>query len=338
MKKKNFISGLIAIIAITTIGSASAQQISVVSPAGATSVYTDLNLAITGAETGSTVYLSGGGFQVSDETKITKKLSIIGIGHKANNDNANGYTTVSGNLFFEGGSDNSVVMGVYLSGNVNIATSETAVNNFLLRYCNINSVQVKNSACQNILVNQNYIRSTSHGSNSACSFTNNVLHSLRNINGGVIDHNIVRNSISHRYDDCIGCGGISCSHVFLCVSNSQITNNILIDPSGLAGDGIVSNNVLKSVWGENSLQVSDWSEVFEYEGTDYPISANTNFHIKAGQAALTAATDGGEVGIYGGTGFSDKALPPGPRIVSKKVAEQTDENGNLHVEIQVSAE
>ncbi|MDR1593492.1 MAG: hypothetical protein LBS43_03260 [Prevotellaceae bacterium] len=109
---------------------ADAQQISVVAPNNATTLYTDLNLAIQGAAAGSTIYLSGGGFQINDSTKITKKLTIIGIGHKPNNDNADGNTVVSGNLFFEGGANNSAVMGLYLSG-------EVAVNNFLLRYCNV---------------------------------------------------------------------------------------------------------------------------------------------------------------------------------------------------------
>ena len=111
-----------------------------------------MNLAIQEADAKSTVYLSGGGFKISDDTKITKQLTIIGVGHRPNNNNADGNTNVSGNFWFEGGSDHSRLMGLYLSGDVNIGTAETAVNDFLLRYCNVNSVQVKKDNCMEIQI------------------------------------------------------------------------------------------------------------------------------------------------------------------------------------------
>ena len=158
-----------------------AQQIAVVAPGGATSIYTSLDNAVKEAAAGSTIYLSGGGFQINDSTKITKKLNIIGIGHRPNNDNADGNTNVSGNLFFEGGSSNSSVLGIYLSGNINIGTAENAVNSILVRFVNANSIQVMNSGCQSIEINQNYLRNTSNGGNSTVHFSNNVVHSLFNV-------------------------------------------------------------------------------------------------------------------------------------------------------------
>ena len=50
------------------------------------------------------------------------------------------------------------------------------------------------------------------------------------------------------------------------------------------------------------------------------------------------ALDGTDIGIYGGSGFSDEALAPIPRIVSKKVAEQTDGSGKLQIEVTVKAQ
>ena len=165
----SFIAALAATLALQ------AQQISVVTPDGtSTALFTDLNLAIQAATSGSTVYLSGGGFQVNDTTKIKKRLTIIGIGHRPDNDNADGNTNVSGNFWFESGSDNSAVLGLYLSGNVNIGTSAGAVNHFLLRYCNVNSVRVGNSNCQGIEINQNYLRTTSDFGNAPIRLTNNI--------------------------------------------------------------------------------------------------------------------------------------------------------------------
>jgi hypothetical protein len=329
--KKVFLTWMAIFAAIVA---ANAQQISVVAPSGATTLYTSLDTAITQAAAGSTLYLSGnlsgGGFQVKDETKITKKLTIIGIGHKPDNDNADGFTLISGNLFFEGGASNSALMGVHVTGNVHIGTGEVAVNNFLLRYCNVNSVQVRNSSCQGIVINQNYIRNNSNGGNSAITFTNNVAHSIWHVNAGVIDHNIVRHNTSY---------GV---FILLEVFNSQISNNILIDPSTNIHNGdncIISHNMLNADWGDESYGtikiVGDWEDVFE--GPITGVSPVCNYRLKSNQGK-GEATDSTDVGVYGGTNFNDAALPPGPRIISKKIADQTDANGNLRVEIQVSAE
>ena len=49
------------------------------------------------------------------------------------------------------------------------------------------------------------------------------------------------------------------------------------------------------------------------------------------------ASDGTDIGIFGGSGFDPKALAPIPRIVSKKVDEQTDGTGRLHIEVTVKS-
>ncbi|MDR1091795.1 MAG: hypothetical protein LBL79_12045 [Prevotella sp.] len=329
--KKVFLTWMAFFAAIVA---ANAQQISVVAPGGATTLYASLDTAITQAAAGSTLYLSGnlsgGGFQVKDETKITKKLTIIGIGHKPDNDNADGFTIISGNLFFEGGSGNSALMGVHLSGNVHIGTGEVAVNNFLLRYCNVNSVQIQNSNCQGIVINQNYIRERSGGGNSAITLTNNVLHSINSVNGGVIDHNIVRYNQYSSYHN----------YALLNVSNTQISNNILIDASNIhsGSECIIRNNMLNADWGDETNGtikiVGDWEDVFE--GPITGVSPACNYQLKGSQGKGDA-TDGTDVGIYGGTNFSDAALPPIPRIINKKIAEQTDENGKLNIQVYVKA-
>ncbi|MDR2774125.1 MAG: hypothetical protein LBC19_05185 [Tannerella sp.] len=97
--------------------------------------------------------------------------------------------------------------------------------------------------------------------------------------------------------------------------------------------------MLNIVWGDESYGtikiVGDWEDIFE--GPITGVNPVCNYHLK-GTQGKNEATDGTDVGIYGGSGFSDAALPPIPRITNKKVAEQTDENGNLKVQIQVKAQ
>jgi hypothetical protein len=311
--KRIFLTCVAVIVATIAI---KAQQIAVVSPSpeDATTLYTDLNLAIKGAANGSTIYLSGGGFQINDTTRITKKLTIIGIGHRPDNDNADGNTIVSGNLQFEEGSDNSVLMGVYLSGHVYLGTGAKAVNTVLVQYCNINTVQVRNGNCQNIRINRNYLREGSNGGNSTINFTNNVLRSIGSVNGGVIDHNVIT-------------GGSS-------ASNSRVTNNILIG-SFSASNGVFNNNMATSSVGDSCVIVDSWENVLQNYSDG--ISPNKNYALK-GDTGKNAATDGTDIGIYGGTGFKDSALPPMPRITAKQIANQTDENGQLNAQIIIKTE
>jgi len=84
------------------------------------------------------------------------------------------------------------------------------------------------------------------------------------------------------------------------------------------------------------VNVTKWDDLFIDPKNG--ISVTSNFHLKSGSPGSNAGTDGKDVGIYGGIGFKDSALPPGPRIVTSKIADQTDTAGNLSVEITVSVE
>ena len=169
---------ILSLIAVTliTFTAATAQRISVVTESGATSIYRTLQQAIEGADPGSTIYLPGGGFSIADNVKITKKLTIIGIGHKSDNENADGSTIISGNLWFNENSSGSAVMACYITGDVNIGEGDAAVNDVTIRFCNLNSVQVLNSTCQETVVNQCYLRNPSAFAWSNAQVTNSIVH------------------------------------------------------------------------------------------------------------------------------------------------------------------
>ena len=298
-----------------------AQQIAVVSPGGVTTTYTDLNRAIFGAEPGSSLYLSGGGFQISDTSRIRKKLSIFGIGHQVGNDNADGNTMVGGNFFFEGGSDGSSLMGIHLTGNVTVGTTANAVHNFLMRFCNVNVVTVAlNINCRGVTINQNYIRGDFNGGNSPITVSNNIMWNIISITGGIVEHNVTRNGIN--------------------ATNSQVRNNIIFGSISGANTLFTNNMVvgqtsLPNRLGENCFQ-SLWADAFDE--TVFNVAPTSNYKLKENSVGKGTASNGTDIGIYGGTGFNDKGLPPIPRIVSKKIADQTDDEGKLRVEIEVSVE
>ena len=184
--KKLFFTFILAIMAT---GVLQAQQISVVSSGGATTLYQTLKDAIEEADDGCVIYLPGGGFPIADEVKITKKLTIVGIGHKIKTENVDGYTTISGNLFFNQGSDGSALMGVYLSGNVYIG-NDAKVDDVLVRYCNMNDIDIRNN-CLGTTIDQNYIRGAAYFNGCSGIFSHNITQFVRQLNDGFISNNII---------------------------------------------------------------------------------------------------------------------------------------------------
>lgn len=299
--KKSVILLFAIFSAVVTI---SAQQIAVVNGSGKTTVFDDLNLAITSAEDGCTIYLPGGGFQVKDETNISKRVTIMGIGHKADGDNADGNSIVSGNLNFASGSDGSAVMGVFLSGDVNIGTDDD-VKNILVRYCNVNSIVVKNDSCSGVVINQNYIRGNCYMGGTNAFVSNNILNGIENVNGGQINNNIFGGYVIYRA-------------TFNYIKNSIVKYNV--HPWGWYN----SENNLAQFNTENSNLASIF---VSWNG----ISTDSDLHF------LDTYEGDTNQGIYSGTGFSDDCLPPMPRIVSKNIAEQTDAQGKLKVQVIVKS-
>lgn len=325
--KKVVISLFVALLA--TVG-VKAQQIAVVSESGTTSMYQTLPEAIEGADPGSVIYLPGGGFQISDDVKITKKLTIIGIGHKANGENADGNTIISGNLFFDGGSDYSAVMGCYISGDVNIGNDGSSVNNVTVRYCNLNSMQVKNNTCTGTIVNQNYVRSPSLFQYAGVTFKNNICNAILYISGGTISYNIFAQKDRYYAPICE-------------VNNSTISSNFFLVNSSDTGGGylvsrcyndLVFDNMGKEDCGDKAIVISgevDWTDVFvNYNGG--AITPASDFHFKGDYKQYE-----NQVGIYAGDGFSDSGMAPVPYILAKKVDAQTDASGKLNVKIRVKA-
>ena len=309
------------ILAIMTTGVLQAQQISVVSSGGATTLYQNLKDAIEGADDGSVIYLPGGGFPIADEVKITKKLTIVGIGHKIKTENVDGYTTISGNLFFNQGSDGSALMGVYVAGNVYIG-NDAKVDDVLVRYCNVNDVNVYNN-CLGTTIDQNYIRGAAHFNGCSGIFSHNITQFVKSLNDGFISNN----NIVGRY------GGSGHNYAITDCDRTSITNNIITDSYIHYGSNcLVSGNMCKSDWGDDCINIGniDWNDVFQ--NWKNGISPSSNFHLTE-----TYAEYENKVGIYAGGSDFDKQLAPVPYIVGKRVDEQTDASGKLNIKIRVKA-
>lgn len=301
---------LIVFMALVWTAALMAQRIAVVDSIGSTTIFKTLDEAIQEAPNNSVIYLPGGGFSVS--ARVYKKLTIIGIGHRSNNDNVDGSTIITGDLYFNKGSDGSAVMGCYITGGVNIGiisgSNQERVTDVLVRYCNVRHVGVGRD-CSGIEVNQSYLRnpgdSNHNGRNTI--FKNNVLNAIDWIGGGTISNNIILGRCEH-------------------ISSSIIKNNIFIGNLNYIDNCAISDNLDTSVLGEGI----DWNDVFvNYNNGE--ISPESDFHFKPEYQQYS------DCGIYGGDGFSDDQRAPVPYIVEKHIDQQTDASGHLNVRIRVKA-
>ena len=319
---KTVISILLAAVAATM----SAQQIAVVTSNGNTTMHQTLDDAIAEAPGNSVIYLPAGGFQISDDTRIKKKLTIMGVTHKANSENVEGNTIISGNLSFEGGSSNSAVMGCYISGTVYIGHDDSEISGILIKYCNLNAVSVKqygntrSSLVSGTKVNQCYVRNTCYFGWSTISFTNNVAYCIEDINGGKIANNIFCYDGYDLYDTW----------------NVSVKDNYFYGSPHCYGDGLTTSGNMgpNYTWGDEPRNAglstsSDWGQVFK---KPLGITPASNYHFTEAYAEYE-----GKVGIYGGTGFDNGCLPPVPFVSFKNIDEQTDAAGNLKITLRVKA-
>ena len=317
--KKSVLSLLIALMAIVV---ANAQQISVVSD-GTTSLYGTLQEAIENAEPGCVIYLPGGRFAISDAVKITKKLTIIGIGHYLSNEGSEeGSTRIEGNLWFNENSSGSSVMACYITGNVNIGENDAEVNDLTIKFCNLKGVQVKNNKCKEMLVNQCYVREGGNfGQSQNVTISNSVLREINYVESGLISNNVITDS---------GYGT-----TFSSVNNCVIVGNIIRGRIiiGLGGGCSSDQNLaVGRSYGDNPIIIDATEEDLFEKINNWQVTPASNFHFKEAYRQYES-----QVGLYSGSGFNDKQLAPIPYIVDHQVDSETDASGKLNIRIRVKA-
>ena len=319
MKKKLFIvfAALVWTVALV------AQNISVVTADGGTSLFHTLDeaIAFVNENAGCVVYLPGGGFPVSDNSKITQKVTVIGIGHYINNEgNEDGRTIIEGNLWLNEGSSGSAIMACYITGNVNIGQNDAEVNDVTIKFCNFKSVQVYSSKCKEMVVNQCFVREgSSFNQSQNVTISNNVIRDVTNVGSGIIKNNVVTDN---------GYGT-----TFTGVNNCVILGNVICGRIVIGGGGSTDQNyAVGRSYGDNPVIIDATADdVFE-NYNNWQVSPSSDFHFKDAYKEYES-----QVGIYAGTGFNDKQLAPVPYIVAKQVASETDASGKLNIKIRVKA-
>ncbi|MDD5570156.1 MAG: hypothetical protein PHD97_03270 [Bacteroidales bacterium] len=297
------------------------------------------------AQNGDTIYIPGGFFT---SITISKRLVVIGTGHTPDSTLATGRTYLYSNLTLNDGADSSHIEGLYINGDLNFA-ADADIDDVVIRRCNFGTLNITGGSKTNdrTLINQNIIRGNMDLNNTnALIFKNNIfLGRMWNATQNTIfDHNALLT--------CIGGWDGNC---FTTVSNVLFTNNVIEVNWGtssgfLAGDNnIFQNNIFSfdptgSWWNNtytnNKINISTDS-IFVNRALCSGFGYTQDFNIKTSSQGKNAATDGTDIGIYGGSSaytFKIASVPFNPHISTKTIAPMTNSSGKLGVDIKVNAQ
>jgi hypothetical protein len=345
MKKIIFIT----VIFLASIHYLNAQQvIAVLQHQGTSTIFKDANSLVdanSAAQNGDTIYLSGGFFNT---ITISKRLVIYGAGHNPDSTKATGRTYLYSTLTLSSGADSSFIEGLYISGDITFQ-SDASMHDVVIRRCNFGNLNISGSGTKvNIrtLINQNIITgSIDLYDADALIFSNNILFGyIRNTSGNIVfDHNVF----------LIWVGNYA--GVLFTVSNVLFTNNIFqitwggYQSSFLSGDNNTFQNNLfncdptpwwNNAYTNNFINVNQDS-IFINHPASIGFSYTQDYHLKSTSAGKNAATDGTDIGIYGGTTvytFKEGSVPFNPHIISKTIAPNTDNSGNLNINVKIKAQ
>ncbi len=323
---------LIAIIAFTL--STKAQKTIAVLSGSNWTFYTDFSIALRQCASGSTIYLPGGSFPLSQSADtINKQINIIGVGHYSDSTTATEPTILQGNLLFDIGGNNVNLVGIRLIGDINSLGRLNNINNISILRCNINFAML--SSFNNVNISECVISLVSSNSN----ISNNIV-----IKKSIILGNYLANLLGARIENCIvnaltgtitGCSFSSCIFTQNVVlgsnfNNNTFSHNLICGILTISGSNVaLSNNV-------SGVSLSNTFENFSNNGA---FSYNNDFHLLPTSAGRNAGLDGTDVGIYGTTyPYKPSAVPANPHISTKSIAPQSAPNGTLPVNIRVIAQ
>jgi hypothetical protein len=332
MKRLTLLSLIVVIASVTTIN---AQTIALHTSSGVQIFKgtTTLLTAYNSAQNGDTLYLSGGIF--TPPPTFDKQLMIIGAGHYVDSTLATGKTVLNGNITISGNADSFYLEGVEITGTF-LFTTNHSVNNVTIKRCKFNNLlnipgnlttPSNNLALiGNVFENAVYLNNAQNAVISNCIVQVNIAWS----NGNLISNSILMFNSAYAIHD---------SH------NNQINNNIIIGAAPVSGSGNVFNNNLfvaaSPLYGSSATTIGNYTGIAQsaifINQSGFAFNYAHNYKLQNPGTYL--GTDGLQVGLYGGTfPYKEGAVPLNPHIQTKTIAPTTDTNGNLQIQIKVSAQ
>ena len=294
------------------------------------------------AVSGDTIYLPGGFF---GGITIQKKLTLYGAGHYPDSTAATFTTRINGSLYLSEEANETHIEGLYISGSI-VGNSNTKIDHVsIIRNYIYESLVFSGdgtNAASQLKVSGNVIRGSIDLSNTRnATISNNILQSrTHNVHYGIIANNIYLNNPYHGYPYYDHYTIMNCDY-------SSIWNNIFASNEpctfGLCENSEIKNNLFatSSVNYTSNIQSGNYtgigSENIFVIQTPGDFKYSNNYHLK--NPNNFPGTDNNETGIYGGLfPWKEGAVPSNPHITLKNIANSTNDNGELQVQIEVKAQ
>lgn len=296
--------------------------------------------AITKSISGDTIYLPGRSF--SESPIINKNLCIIGTGHYPDSTLASGRTLISGNITMQNGSSSGSIEGLYLTGTI-VFSANHVINNYTIKRVNVNDINTSNRHADSTNVGLTVTECVVRGSIIGDVDWSNVLIEKSIIqsqcqyfdNNTLFIHNVFlyKSTYSSIYI-CTNCRIFS--NVIMCVNaidydctGCEFDNNIIVNNSAIGASNTITN----------CLRGVDWSTIFTNYDNSQVFSYDFDFSLKVRTDIGTSGLNVADLGLYDNTmPYKTASVPFNPHISEKSVSRETDNAGNINVQIKVAAQ
>lgn len=310
--------------------------------------YNSYAAAEAAASVGDTIYLSGTSTSYGAIT-ISKSISLIGSGHHPNVQFP--LVPFLGSIEVTNGLNNVFVSGLKINGQVN-PTQGNGISNFTLNNCWIGSSLIIRDNSNAIVISGNVFNEINDDILAVTSSCNPA----SNVNSVLVQNNFFRGAITRLAGNAIvinhnlflstgignafsgTCGGLN--HI----AYAAIKNNIFYNANPInAVDTLTctfENNITYNTFstypslpGSNINNSDPLFISYSIPGFSY----TNNYYLQTTSPGHNAATNGSDIGIYGGAfPFTLTGEPSGLPIIRKMdvLNDNVQQNGNLNVKVR----
>jgi hypothetical protein len=324
-----------------------AQNLIAVQHGSSSTFYTTLGVAIVNAQNGDTIYIPGGDF-ICGTLTINKQLHLIGVGIDPDSALATKPTQINGGFYLTTGSVGSTFSGL-----------------------RINNIQLSNSS-GSIVISRCWIDGLMLGDSLSSTSSDNVFFEniLGNVQGQDTQNNLFFNNMILDYVSHLGSNTLFRNNLFFIrgtgfckpgaiwstyayinyIHDSFFENNIFLSflsscevsncnfRNNLTTYALNPESIGPGCYSFNNIEYQQLSAIFISYTNNY-FRFSDDYRLQLTSPGKNAGTDGTDIGVYGGFHpWKDGSMPANPYIKLKNISNSTDLNGNLNVNIKVSAQ
>ncbi len=319
-----------------------ASVLTVSNALGNVAQYLQINPAIAAASSGDTIYVAGSTITYLDAT-INKPLTLIGPG--GFNQTSLGLTAKITNINLTSNASNTSIFGMVIFGG-SLSGSSLTITNLTISNCHFPSSRLLLNSLLNSsgITIRNNVFSGGNSSIEMGSTTNcfNLLIEHNIINGFINGLSFVNAIIQNNFFYNPNVNGNAFAFFNNC-SNLIIKNNTFFNanPSAQTSACIFTNNLTYSTSSTYSALGGSNLDNVNPLFVNVPASGNYtalyNLHLQAGSPAINAASDGNDIGYYGGI----VQVNPSGELFNMPIIRSMDvlntdvlQNGNLNVKVR----